>query len=590
LHSAFFYGYRMDPIKTRTSLLFIVFVVLGVYYPVIFSPLNPIDDVGISNYLLNTDVTSIGELFTHVGSANYHRPVLWLTFWLDKYLWGIEESFMHLENVILHLFNTLLLFAIARKAALLQGIRSTTIPFISALFFAIHPINTEPVNWIAGRSDVLAAFFVLLSLLLLLSWPDRWTGSFIAAISLLIGCFAKESAIFFLPMALAAPFFISSDKHNRQSFKHIFLHYKFHFFIFFITGLGFFALRSLAMGHGDKGISTILSHVTGGQGDDFLVKLQVVLKASGYYLKKLFVPFPLNFGIVHVSDLYLLLGLLFLVILAWLMTKRTMATFFFLSAAAVASSALLVSLLKSTWTPLAERYMYMPSAFFVVGITLVGYSLTARTSYRVFVSSLVVVIFLVAVYGTVNRTLLWQDNNALFADTLLKSPGFRPIQTQVMNNYLAKGEKEQAIALAASIDVSEEFPDFQFGLLSRASALAQSGDFYGARDLYEKALLNPGDYEMMLLRGLLSLYDARIIAVLQGRDSLIAAKVPLINRLYDLTGDAFYLYRLGQAYLQLKDSGAARDVFSRCAKLAPHSAHYRQAVLILSQQLAKSEE
>ncbi len=83
---------------------------------------------------------------------------------MDKFIWGLEESFMHLENIFFHLANTLLVYAVARRAAdyLTNTIPSCTVR--AALFFAIHPLNTEVVNWISGRTDLLAGFFLFLAM------------------------------------------------------------------------------------------------------------------------------------------------------------------------------------------------------------------------------------------------------------------------------------------------------------------------------------------------------------------------------------------------------------------------------------------
>ncbi len=66
------------------------------------------------------------------------------------------------------------------------------------------------------------------------------------------------------------------------------------------------------------------------------------MKAIGFYAKKLLIPFPLNFGIIHVSDAYLPLGMLVLAGIVWLMTRRTLPAFFVICAGAVGTSALII--------------------------------------------------------------------------------------------------------------------------------------------------------------------------------------------------------------------------------------------------------
>ncbi len=52
--------------------------------------------------------------FTTNHSANWH-PLTWLSFMLDCQLFGVNPGWMHLVNLLLHIANTLLLFAVLRK-------------------------------------------------------------------------------------------------------------------------------------------------------------------------------------------------------------------------------------------------------------------------------------------------------------------------------------------------------------------------------------------------------------------------------------------------------------------------------------------
>ncbi len=156
-------------LKGRYLVLLLLVVVFGVYYPSLFIPFNSVDDTRMVNNLLNADGISVWQPFHFGGSGNYYRPLLASTFIIDKYVWGLNESFMHLENILLHAMNVVLVFLIARRIALAEKLTLIEpLAFCAALLFALHPINTEAVNWISGRTDLLAGLFVLCSLLFLL--------------------------------------------------------------------------------------------------------------------------------------------------------------------------------------------------------------------------------------------------------------------------------------------------------------------------------------------------------------------------------------------------------------------------------------
>ncbi len=482
-----------NTITTRTCFLLLVFAVLGVYYPAIFSPLNSVDDPGMYNSLLNHESFTLRELFFPGGSSEYYRPMLLISYLMDKYVWGLQESFMHLENVVFHLCNTLLLFAVARRATLLQGIKGVLTPLAMALFFALHPINTEPVNWIAGRTDLLACFFVLFSVWLMLRLPGFWIGSCLAALSLLMACLAKETAIFFLPAALILPFFMpKAETGEMPTLLYTLRRNIQHFILFTAAGISYFVFRALAFTRGDSGVSRVLSHVAGDQSSGFLDTLHLVLKAAGFYLKKLFFPFPLNFAIIHVSDLYLYLGVVLFFVVLWLLYRRTLSGFFFIAAVSVGSSALIIPLLRLTWSPLAERYLYIPSAFFVIGMGLVLHGHCKSEQRGKILTVCVCFLLLIAVYGTVSRTLLWQDNLALFQDTLKKSPGFMPAKNEIANALYARGREQEAEAVFNSIELPENLVNFQLGLMSKAASLARQGNVDGAKDVLKLALENTG--------------------------------------------------------------------------------------------------
>ena len=105
--------------------------------------------------------------FTTNVSANWH-PLTWLSLMLDCQLFGAYPGRMHLMNLLLHLVNTLLLFAVLRKmtSTLWQS------AFVAAAF-AIHPMHVESVAWIAERKDVLSTLFLLLTLAAYVSYVKR---------------------------------------------------------------------------------------------------------------------------------------------------------------------------------------------------------------------------------------------------------------------------------------------------------------------------------------------------------------------------------------------------------------------------------
>ena len=133
----------------------------------------------------------------HEGS-HYYRPLVSLSFFLDMQAWGLNPMGFHLTNLLAHLGTALALLALARR---LTG--SVLAAAVAAVAFALHPIHTESVTFISGRTDVLATLLFLLALLGYVRWrqeggPLAFTGSLVA---FFLGLAAKEVAVT-LPLIL----------------------------------------------------------------------------------------------------------------------------------------------------------------------------------------------------------------------------------------------------------------------------------------------------------------------------------------------------------------------------------------------------
>ncbi|XP_067392374.1 protein O-mannosyl-transferase TMTC1 isoform X3 [Emydura macquarii macquarii] len=94
-------------------------------------------------------------------SHKSYRPLCVLTFKLNILLAGMNPFYFHAVNVILHCLVTLVLMYTCDKAVFKDG----RLAFVTALFFAVHPIHSEAVTGIVGRADVLACLLFLLAFL-----------------------------------------------------------------------------------------------------------------------------------------------------------------------------------------------------------------------------------------------------------------------------------------------------------------------------------------------------------------------------------------------------------------------------------------
>lgn len=126
-----------------------------------------------------------------------HRPLLWLTYWLNAKQGGLDATFIyHATNLIFHLLTVAVVFGICRKI-----LESNEGAGVGAAIFGIHPFFTSTVNYIDGRGSLMAAFFVLLAGWLLIQFQS-WRKWPLAILSLACAFAVKEEAVAFLVLVL----------------------------------------------------------------------------------------------------------------------------------------------------------------------------------------------------------------------------------------------------------------------------------------------------------------------------------------------------------------------------------------------------
>jgi len=123
----------------------------------------------------------------------YPVPVTVASYILDHRIGGMNPSWYHTANLLFHLWICIVIFL----AALRLGC-GTWLATAVAVAFAVHPVVVEPVAWVSGRKDLLAALFSLLSVTSFLAVPnrDRRIASRIPAFLLgLLASLSKPSAL-----------------------------------------------------------------------------------------------------------------------------------------------------------------------------------------------------------------------------------------------------------------------------------------------------------------------------------------------------------------------------------------------------------
>ena len=133
------------------------------------------------------------------GVTNYYRPLMMFGYLLCFKLFGPSAFAFHLVSLLLHLAVVLLVYQVTARLFGDQDIAALT-----ALIFALHPIHSESVDWIAAVTDIEVALFFLAGFWfylriprLVASRPDRrWLGAQAGLlVCLALALLSKEQAL-----------------------------------------------------------------------------------------------------------------------------------------------------------------------------------------------------------------------------------------------------------------------------------------------------------------------------------------------------------------------------------------------------------
>lgn len=203
----------------KNHLTFLIIAILAVYAISLHAPFYLDDFRNIKeNSLLQTG--SVQDFFIQ------SRFIGTLTFFVQEKL-GLNSVLEYrLVNVSIHILNTFLVYFLVNSLLNLCGKENKTIAFFTALIFAIHPLNSQPVIYIVQRYSLMSAFFYLLCTLTYIEFRKAInknhitkTLSFvlILVISMFLGWFSKQNfiSVIFVFVILEILFFKRDKSYKR---------------------------------------------------------------------------------------------------------------------------------------------------------------------------------------------------------------------------------------------------------------------------------------------------------------------------------------------------------------------------------------
>jgi hypothetical protein len=462
------------------------------------------------------------------GVDSLYRPLVSQSYALQVWLTGDRAWPLHLVNILLHAGASaavaVLGYRLAEKSADLSANgASTRVALAAGLLFAAHPVHVEAVAFIVGRAETACALAFIAALILFLHKP--MTGPRAAAIVLLtiVAMLCKEFGLL-LPIVLLALNLVrrnisaqkdlsqndlpqndlSQKDWSQKGFSQNDLSQKDPPGLMknlagaiFILFAGMIAFRELVLKlsfqWSSEKLDFALQPMKLSHGVDRALLPIIIL---GRYARLLIFPthFSLDYGqavilpTAHFSDGYLWLGCLALLIcIGWIilaLRKRNWPDIFCLLATAITYG--MISNVTLIATPMNERLIYLPSAFF---ITLIAMQL-ARLPAKTF-GAILIAILILASARTFTYAKLWNSRLELYQYVVAAEPD--SIRNRIL---LADEQRKQGDYASARLTLAPTralLPDYADAWARSAEAEESAGNWRQAIDFRKHQFkLDPG--------------------------------------------------------------------------------------------------
>lgn len=379
----------------------------------------------------------------HQWPEHYYRPVPLASFMVDRAIFGGTAAGYHVSNVFFHALTTLALWFLLRR--LLAGTAAAALGALAgASVFAVHPIHTESVSWINGRTDLLAAMFMVPAVVLALRWRDGRSVPALAGVALLflLALLSKEVALAGLAVIPAALWLAPATGTVPARASRIWSGLALALVIATAAAL---ALR-ISAGTGARGSATAI---------DFASGTEALARSLAYLVIKPVWPWPQsNFvpdAALPPAWVGIVAALALCAIAAWSWRRWTargdglpaLALTWF---GATVAPALAAAVLGVAETTMAERFLYLPSV--AVALAVAGGSVTlTETGRRKVAVALVGAIVIAYGVATVARGFTWRDNFSLWSDAVKKMPAEGLPLNELAVAYASRGELDRAFEL-----------------------------------------------------------------------------------------------------------------------------------------------
>ncbi len=496
------------------------------------------------------------ETFSAIPERAMYRPLVTASYAVNYWVGEYDVFGYHIVNFAVHAGCVLLVYGLARSTGLAK-LESG----LGALLFGIHPIQTEVVNYIGSRSESLAAFGFLTSLLAYLRWRRqgprrrRWAWYVLSLCGFALALASKSTAV-----VLPAAVLLYEALARRSSVQGVATPPGPKRLIWYHGGYWLLALAYVFI------IRTSAAAALGSPVRSLHVQILTQLKAFSYYVKLLIMPVSLSVDHqfqeaapvteTEILCVALLVFLTAIVVRAVVKARRV-------DAALLLSGWALLALLPASIVPfnvlVNEHRLYLPFAFvalwsasFLYPLVVLGGRATTAVKSLGRLGVALLLVFAVICYG---RNRVWATELTLWQDAVRKAPGMYRPHLHLGGALEADGDLRgvlRSYRRAATLAPEVALVHYNLG-----NALSSAGLVDESRSAYERCLrLNP-----TLLHALLNLATLeqeagsldRAEALLTRARDAYPSSAPVRRRLGVLYRAGGQIERARQAYVEALD-------------------------------------
>src|SRR5262245_51708207 len=530
------------------------------------------DDYIIKNELL-TAPDGWQRIWLSLDSPSQYFPFTYSTFRIEHALWGLNTTGYHWVNLLLHVGNALLVWAVLVRLKVPGA-------WLAAAIFALHPVQVESVAWITERKNVLMGFFFLLTLLGWIAFDDErtrrsWMFYCLALIFYVLALSAKATACT-LPAALFLILWLQKKPITIRRLIQILP------FVVLGIGMGLLAVWWERYHQGtNRGLFTFLSPTE---------RILVASRAVWFYLSKIFWPSNLTFiyprwnisPAEFFNYIWLLVG--FAACVAIYFSRRyfgrsveVAAAFFVATLTPVLG---FVMLFTFRYTFVADHYQYLacigPIALASAGIV----SLSDKfAQYRAAIVSIALLIVASLWMLTWRQAGTYADIETLWRTTLARNPECWMAHTNLGLVLLQQARLDDAIAhYRSALQMQPDSWDAEYNL---GTALVRKGQVDEAIRHCERAVaMRPTDPDAQVSLGDALLRKGRTDdAIDHYQKAMMARPDHFLSR-----------YGLCQALLEKGEFDSAIQVCRSALELWPSDAACHTALAIALEEKGKPAE